>query len=159
MRDKCIQNPAKVLRWNALENQLQFSIISVKNSILNLWGGSEYVSGFKYIRVLKIWRFSYDRILNVSDAWICNYGWVLNIPGFQVCPVPAYASIAQGSEYAWIWLNNALWKSSENAWSTFHRVLHMPPFLNVSGLRIWQSFEYASVTQGAKYAWISLNMP
>ena len=27
------------------------------------------------------------------------------------------------------------------------------------GLRTWQGCEYASVTQGAEYAWISLNMP
>ena len=71
----------------------------------------------------------------------CKYGWVLNmrrdtngkvlnIPGFRVCQVSAYASIAQGYEYARIRLNNALWQGFEYAWSTFHRVL------NVTGLRI-----------------------
>ena len=30
----------------------------------------------------------------------CNYRRVLNIPGFRVCQVSAYASLAQGSEYA-----------------------------------------------------------
>ena len=29
-----------------------------------------------------------------------NYGKVLNIPGFPVCQVSAYASVAEGSEYA-----------------------------------------------------------
>ena len=39
----------------------------------------------------------YDRVLNMHlDA----NGGVLNTPEFQVCQVSAYASIAQGSEYA-----------------------------------------------------------
>ena len=29
-----------------------------------------------------------------------NYGRVWNIPGFRVCQVSAYASIAHGTEYA-----------------------------------------------------------
>ena len=87
----------------------------------------------------------------------CNYRRVLNIPGFRVCEVSGYASIAQGYEYAWIWLNNALWQGSEYDWSTFHKVLNRPPVLNMPGLRIWQGCEYARVTQVAEYAWISLN--
>ena len=35
----------------------------------------------------------------------CSYGRVLNIPGFWLCQVSAYASITEGSEYVWIWLN------------------------------------------------------
>ena len=38
----------------------------------------------------------------------CNYERVLNIPGLQVCQVSAYASVAQGSEYDSILLNNTL---------------------------------------------------
>ena len=72
--------------------------------------------GFKYVR--------------------CNYGRVLNIPGFRVCQVSMYASIAQGSEYARIWLNNALWKGSEYALSTFHRVLNKPLVQNMPGLNM-----------------------
>ena len=34
----------------------------------------------------------------------------------------------------------------------FHRVLNMPPVLNMLGLRIWQGCEYASATRGAEYA-------
>ena len=30
----------------------------------------------------------------------CNYGKILNIPGFQVYQVSAYASVTQGFEYA-----------------------------------------------------------
>ena len=30
----------------------------------------------------------------------CNYGRVLNIPGFQICQLSAYANVAQRSEYA-----------------------------------------------------------
>ena len=78
--------------------------------------GCEYVSGYKY-------------------------GRVLNIPGFQVCQVFAYASIIQGSEYNWIWLNNPLWQGSEYARSMFHRVLDKPPVLNMPGLRICQGYE------------------
>ena len=37
------------------------------------------------------------------------------IPGFRICQVVAYASITQGSGYAWIWLNNTLWQGSEYA--------------------------------------------
>ena len=71
----------------------------------------------------------------------CNYGRVLNIPEFRVCQVSAYANVAQGSEYAWIWLNDALWHGSEYVWSTFHRALNKPSVLNMPGLRIWQDCE------------------
>ena len=47
-------------------------------------------------------------------------------------PVSAYLSVAQGSEYAWVWLNNAQWYGSEYAWSTFHCVINKPPVLNMS---------------------------
>ena len=65
-------------------------------------------------------------------------------------PVSAYASVAQGYESAWIWLNNALWKGSEYAWSTFHMVLSKSPVLNMLERRIWQGSEYARVTKGAE---------
>ena len=70
-----------------------------------------------------------------------NYGKVLNIPGFLVCHVSVYASVALGSEYAWIWLNDALWQGSEYIWSTFQRAFNKPPVLNMPGLRIWQGCE------------------
>ena len=89
----------------------------------------------------------------------CNYRRILNIPGIQLCQVFAYVNVAQGSEYDWIWLNNAIWQGSEFAWSTFHRVLNKPQVLNMSGLRIWQGCEYARVTQGVEYVWMSQNMP
>ena len=81
-----------------------------------MWQGSEYMSGY-------------------------NYGRVLHIPGFRVCQVSTYASVAQGSEYAWMWLNDALWQGSEYVWSTFHRALNKPPVLNMPRLRIWQVCE------------------
>ena len=82
----------------------------------------------------------------------CNYGSVLNITELRVCQVSAYASVAQGSERAWIWLNNAIWQGSEYVWSTFNRVLNKLPVLNKPGLRTWQ---------GCEYAWLhrALNMP
>ena len=71
----------------------------------------------------------------------CNYGRVLNIPEFRVCQVSGYASVAQGSEYAVIWLNNSLWQGSKYAWSAFHKVLNKPAVLNMPVLRIWQGCE------------------
>ena len=56
--------------------------------------------------------------------------------------VSAYASVVhmhmQGSKYALIWLNNALWQGPEYAWSLDHKVLNKLPVLNMPGLRIWQ---------------------
>ena len=116
------------------------------------------MSGFKYVRVLNILKFSL--IWRGSEYVLgCNYGKVLNIPGFRVGQVSAYASVAQDSEYPWICLNNVLWQGSEYARSTFHSVLNKPLVLNMPELRIWQGCEYARVPQGAQYAWISLNMP
>ena len=69
------------------------------------------------------------------------YGMVLNIPGFWVCQVSAYASVAQGSEYVSIWLNDTLWQGPEYAWSTFHRALNKSPVLNMAGFIIWEGCE------------------
>ena len=33
----------------------------------------------------------------------------------------------------------------------FARILNKPPVLNMPGFRIWQGYEYVSVTQCAKY--------
>ena len=80
------------------------------------------MSGFKYVRVLNIRKLCF--VWQGSEYLLgCNYRRVLNITRFRVCQVSAYASVAQGSEYAWKWLNNTLWQSSEYAWSTFHMVL------------------------------------
>ena len=80
--------------------------IFTKNLILSYWEGSEYVLRFKYGRALNICKFF---LIWQGPEYTqgCNYGSVLNIPGFQMYQVSAYASIAQGSEYAWIWLSNA----------------------------------------------------
>ena len=56
---------------------------------LSLCQSSEF-SGFTYFRKC-------DRVLN--DASRCNYGWALNIPGFQICQIFAYVSATQSSEY------------------------------------------------------------
>ena len=66
--------------------------------VWTIWGG------FKYVQVLNIRKFS--QIWQGSEYSLgCSYIRVLNIPGFQVCQVCAYANVAEGSEYAWIWLN------------------------------------------------------
>ena len=75
---------------------------------------------------------------------------VLNISEFGVCQVSTYASVAQGSEYAWICLNNALGQYSEDAWSMLHMALNKLPVLNMPGLKIWQGEGYT----GCLYEWI-----
>ena len=57
--------------------------------------------GFKYVRVLNIRESSYIWQGYEYESG-CNYGRVLNIPGFRVCQVSAYASGVQGFEYGWI---------------------------------------------------------
>ena len=42
---------------------------------------------------------------------------------------------------------------SECTWSNLQKVLNKLLDLNMQG------YEYAAVTQGAEYAWISMNMP
>ena len=138
-----------------------FSTILAKKLNLNSWEGSEYLSAFKYDSVLSIRQFSLTWQFS-ECVGVQYYVRVLNIREFWVCQVSAYASVTKDSEYAWIWLNNALWQGYEYAFSTFHRVLSKPPVLNMLGLRIWQGCEYERVTQGFEYAWIawiSLNMP
>ena len=79
---------------------------------------------------------------------------------FQICQVSAYASVTQGSEYGSIMPEltvltmTELWKCLK-----FHRVLNMPSVLNMPGFGIWPGYDYASVTQGCEYDWISLNIP
>ena len=104
-----------------------------KHSILNLWEGSAHMWGFKYVRVLNIPGLSicqaseYSRIINMAGLWISridtwftyfrkydsllNMRWEATMEGFwifqdsEICQTFAYVSIAQGTEYAWIWLN------------------------------------------------------
>ena len=149
-----IHNTVIDLRWSALENwKLYFLTTFGKNSILNVWEDSDYVSGFKYVRVINIRKFLL--ICQGSEYVLgCNYGRVLSFPGFQICQVFAYASVAHGSEFTWIWLNKALWQCSEYAWSTFYRVLNKPPVLNVPDS---EYSKFVRVSQGGEYVWISMN--
>ena len=107
------------------------------------------------------------QIFNMSEFWIfvdfLKYDRVPNMHGdgrelwkgfeFQDSEYFVYASVAQGSEYAWIQLNNALWQGPEYAWSPFHRILNKPLILNMTRLRIQQGFE------GYTGWWICLNKP
>ena len=86
--------------------------------------GSEYVSSFEYLKVLNIPGLSicqgsgflgFHRVWLFSQIWQgfeyvlgYNYWKVLNIPGFRICQVSAHARVTEGSEYAWIRLNNTL---------------------------------------------------
>ena len=74
----------------------------------------------KYVRVLNI---KYVRVLNIAGLSLCPGFWIsrvtlslpifVNMTGFWICvgmqlrKGSANASIMQGSELAWIWLNNA----------------------------------------------------
>ena len=80
-----------------------------------------------YVRVLNIPEFpGLHRVYLFTPIFIFkyglgyNYGRILNILGFRICQVSAYACITQCSEYAWIWLNNA-WINI----SGYGRVLNM----------------------------------
>ena len=117
--------------------------------ILNIYEGSKYVSGLKYVRVLNICKFSW--IWQGSEyASGCSYRRVLDIPG---------------SEYARFLRMQALHKVLNIPGQRFTRFELSPSVLNMFGLRIWLSIclwkgcEYLRVTQGAEYAWISLSMP
>ena len=103
LRDWCFQNLIEDIKWSTLEKELYLLTIFAKSSVLNLWEDSEYVSGFKCVRVLNIHKFLL--IWEGSDCPSgCNYGRILNIPGFWVChwQILVYASIEQSSEYVWI---------------------------------------------------------
>ena len=55
------------------------------------------MSGFKYVRVLNVHNFFLKK--QGSEYTVgCNYGRVLNIPGFRVCQVSAYEIVVQDSE-------------------------------------------------------------
>ena len=88
---------------------------------------------------------------------------ILNISGFQICQVSAYAIVALNMHEC-VWeqcVNKLFWqcKGSEYVWSKFYRALNMPPFLNMPGLRMWPGYEYARVIYDAEYSWITLAMP
>ena len=53
----------------------------------------------------------------MTGLWICvgMQLWKGSESGFRVFQGSAYASVERGSEYAWIWLNNFQWQSSEYA--------------------------------------------
>ena len=120
------------------------------------WQGFEYISSFKYVRIVNmaefciylihcarsLFKFWISRVtlgllifVNMTGFWMHKR--VLNIPGFQVCQVSVYVSITQGAWYAWMWLNHAWINCSDHfeygmvlkyAWSKFHRVLNIPGF-------------------------------
>ena len=116
---------------------------------LTMFSRLKYLRWFwicQVLNVLEFWilpKFSYRKM---TGFWIVIME-VLNIPGFWIYEVSAYASFAWGSEYAWIWLSNALWKGCKYIWSTFHRVLNKLPVLNILVLRLWEGCKYVRVTQ------------
>ena len=74
-------------------------------------------------------------------------------PKIRVCQVSACGRVAQGSEYAWIWLNNALWQGSKYTCSTFHRVLNKPKYtMSQNMASLWICQHYTGW-------WICLNKP
>ena len=85
----------------------------------------------------------------------CKYGRFMNIPRYEICQLSSYASITQGSEYAWIWPKNS-WINKQ-FW-LFSQGFECSSSSSVPGLRIRQTCEYARVTQRVEYAWIIQNM-
>ena len=143
-----MSNPVKDLRWSTFKAYFLTTFL-----ILNLCKGSKYMSDFRYVRILNNRKFSWiwQGSEYASGLQLWKGAEYSRIP--QVYQVSAYASIAQGSEYAWIWLNDALWQGSEYALPSFYRALIKPLVLNKNtpGFRIRQGCEYARVTQGAEY--------
>ena len=101
-----------------------------------------------------------------KDKCIHNAGRVLNILGFQIYQVSTCASVAKGSAYGWIWLNNAWINRSD-----YSRVLNMR---GQSFTELWvclwfsicRGLEYRKVVNMRElrkvlpeYVWIILNMP
>ena len=94
---------------------------------------------------MQLWKgFEYSRIPNI--LYFCIYK---GYRRFKIC-----LNMAEKCLNNLFWL----WQDFECVWSKFHRVLNMPPVLNMPGLGIWQGCEYARVTQGSGYARINLNM-
>ena len=73
---------------------------------------------------------------------ILNVPGILNMAEFWIWQGSQYASVAQCSEYARMYLD---------------RVLNISWILHMSGFWIWQGSEYARVIQRSKYATICLN--
>ena len=91
VKDWVYSEPGK---WSEMERFaniiIVFNSLCKKNSVLNLWEGSEYVLGFAYIRVLNIIQFSFIS-LGSEYASGYNYGRVPeyfripSMPVFCVC--------------------------------------------------------------------------
>ena len=76
---------SKINNVELWKNNYSFLTIFAKYFILNFWEYSEYVLGFKYVKVLNISNFyKYD---GSECASTCNYERVLNVPGFRLCQV------------------------------------------------------------------------
>ena len=72
-----------------------------KQSIVDVWQDSEYVSGSEYHTILDM-----SLVLNVPQFWIyprvLNMPLDLNMPGFSIYQSSEYSKVMQGSEYAWL---------------------------------------------------------
>ena len=115
--------------------------------------------------------------VNMTGFWICigrYYGRVLNIPGFQMCQISAYASVKLGFEYPRIWLNNAWINCSDYGRIKVSRGFEYASgskyvgALDMTSLWICEGYtEYALIMphyswiclNNAEYAWMYLNIP
>ena len=111
-------------------------------------------------KVLNVSGFKYFRVLNFPGIPTCKgseFTWFHRVDLFWICQVFAYASITQGSEYAWI--NYSDYGRAINMSGQSFTAFWMSLVLNMPGLGIWPGFDYAWVAQGCEYAWISMSMP
>ena len=148
--------------------------IFAKHAILYIfWEGSEYLTKFKYARVWGIPGLSICQgskflglpiFVNMAGFWISvevqlwkgsKHSRIPNIPGFYKCKV------TQGSESAWIWLNNA-WINC----SGYGRILNISGqdftgFENVSVSKYVRAQNMAGlwICEGYTGSWVCLNKP
>ena len=145
---------SKIVLW---KNKLAFNYFSRKKTLHLKSLRGYWISGFIYVRVLNILGLPIGRVLNFQGYTEFTYFRKCDRVSIIPWDVNKGFWIFQDSKCAWI--NCSGYGSLfECSWSKFHRVLNMPPVLNMPRLEICQSCEHARIMQGAEYAWISLNM-
>ena len=152
-----LRNVNKENEWRIMTNHFSFS--------------TDLIFLFSFLFLFNIFLNSFvvlkNNLLAASSEKKSHLGTQTETSNFfslAICQVFAYEGIAQGSQYAWMWLDmpngrvlnmpgQRLNMPGQRFW------LNKPPVLNTLQPRIWQCCEYTRVTKSAEYAWISLSMP
>ena len=132
------------MNWRIWKADIAKIIIAViyfsKRSIVDIWQGSEYVSGSEYPKVLNM-----PLVLNVPEFWIyqgSEYASVLNMPGFWICQAYTGSRICLNNtwiwlnmpDYVWIYLNMSVYTKicvsmPKSAWIDFALYFPISPFV------------------------------